>query len=294
MVITIGAPAVNFLQQHRSQLFTSVPAVHTGLEHRRVPTSMLTAKDAVVAVSIDLTEAVGSMLRLVPETTNVVVVIGNSPIEKYWLGEMREAVKPFENRVAFAWFNQLSFEEMLQRAASLPPQSAIFFVLLSVDAAGVAHEESKAIIRLHRVANAPIYTHSDAFFGQGVVGGPLTLVANVGRQAARVAVRILDGEALSDINAPMLAFGPPKFDWRELRRWSISQSSLPTGSEIYFREPGMWEEYRPQIIAAIAAVLLQAVVIALLLIERRRRQLAQIEATNRRREAIRLKPGDHS
>jgi signal transduction histidine kinase/ABC-type uncharacterized transport system substrate-binding protein len=288
LVIAIGAPAVNFLQQHRSQLFPSVPAVHTGLEQRRVPLNSLTSNDAVVAVSIDLAGAVGSMLRVLPETTSVAVVIGNSPIEKYWLGQMREAIQPFENRVAFTWFNELSFEEMLQRAAVLPPRSAIFFVLLSVDAAGVAHEEGKAMARLHAVASAPMFTHSDAFFGQGIVGGPLSIVANVGRQAARVAVRILGGETAGDIKTPPIEFGTPKFDWRELKHWNISESRLPVGSEVHFREPGLWEQYRPQVTAVVAALLLQAVVISWLLVERRRRYFAQAEATSRRREVVRL------
>jgi signal transduction histidine kinase len=288
LIITIGAPAVNFLQQHRSQLFPSVPAVHTGLEQRRVPLDLLTSNDAVVAVSIDLADAVGSMLRVLPETSSVAVVIGNSPIEKYWLGQMREAIQPLENRVAFTWFNELSFEEMLQRAAVLPSRSAIFFVLLSVDAAGVAHEEGKAMARLHAVASAPMFTHSDAFFGQGIVGGPLSIVANVGRRAARVAVRILGGQTAGDITTPPIEFGTPKFDWRELKRWNISESRLPAGSEVHFREPGLWEQYRPQVTAAVAALLLQAVIISWLLVERRRRYFAQAEANNRRREVVRL------
>jgi signal transduction histidine kinase len=288
LVIAIGAPAVNFLQQHRSQLFPSVSAVDTGLEQRRVPVSMLTANDTVVAVSVDLTDAVGSMLRLVPETASVAVVIGNSPTEKYWVGQMREAIRPFENRVAFTWFNELSFEKMLQRAAALPPRSAIFFVLLSIDAAGVAHEESKALVRLHALANAPMFAPSDEFFGQGIVGGPLTTVANVGREAARVAVRILGGEPAANIKTPPIEFGTPKFDWRELKRWNISESRLPVGSEVHFREPGLWEQYRPQVTAVVAALLLQAVVISWLLVERRRRYFAQAEATSRRREVVRL------
>src|SRR5438105_4008635 len=106
LVIAIGAPAVNFLQRHRQGLFPSVPEVYTGLEQRRVPLNALTKNDAVVAVSIDLTGAVGSMLELMPEITSVAVVIGDSPIEKYWLGPMHEAVRPFEDRVAFTWFNE--------------------------------------------------------------------------------------------------------------------------------------------------------------------------------------------
>jgi signal transduction histidine kinase len=288
LIITIGAPAVNFLQRYRSQLVPAVPAVHTGLEQRRIPVSSLGSNDAVVAVAIDLTRTVGSMLRTLPDTTNVAVVIGNSPIEAYWLGQMREAIKPFENNVAFTWFNSLSFEEMLQRAAALPPRSAIFFVLLSVDAAGVSHEEGKAMARLHEVANTPVFTHSDAFFGQGVVGGPLAVVADAGRPAARVAVRILGGEGAGDIKTPPIEFGTPKFDWRELQRWKISERQLPAGSEVHFRAPDLWEQYRPQLTAAVAALLLQAGIISWLLVERRRRHLAQVEASDRRREVVRL------
>jgi signal transduction histidine kinase len=288
LVIAIGAPAANFLQRQRQKLFPSVPAVYTGLEQRRVPFTALTEKDAVVAVSIDLPGAIGSMLRLLPETTSVAVVIGNSPIEKYWLGQMREAVQPYEGRATFTWFNELSLEEMLQRAATLPPRTTIFFVLLSVDASGVAHEEGKALARLREVANAPMFSHSDAFFGQGIVGGPLTIIANVGRQAASVAVRILDGESPGAINTPPLQFGTPKYDWRELQRWNISERQLPAGSEIHFRPASPWEQYRWQIVAGLAALLLQAAIITWLVVEHRRRSVAEGEAESRRREVVRL------
>src|ERR1700730_8621980 len=119
---------------------------------------------------------------------------------------MREAIQLFTNRVAFTWFNELSFEDMLKYAAVLPPRSTIFFVLLSVDTAGVEDEEGKALARLHAVDHAPMFNPSDAFFGQGIVGGPLSIVANVGRQAASVAVRILSGEAPGGIKTPPIEF----------------------------------------------------------------------------------------
>jgi len=288
LVITIGGPAVNFFQQNRQKLFPSVPAVYTGLEHRRVPLNALTANDAVVAVSLDLAGAIKNMLRVLPETTNIAVVIGNSPIEKYWLEQMREAFQPFESRVAFTWFDELSLEEMLERTAVLPPRSAIFFGLLLVDAVGVTHEEGKALARLHAVANAPMFSHTDAFFGRGIVGGPLSIVADVGRQAARVAVRIMNGEAPGAIKTPPIEFGTPKFDWRELQRWNISESRLPAGSQVYFRPPGIWEQYRSQVTVGVAALLIQAMIISWLIFERRRRYFAEAEANSRRREVVRL------
>jgi hypothetical protein len=91
LVVAIGAPAANFWQRHRQNLLPSVPAVYIGLEQRRVPVDALTQNDAVIAVSIDIAGAVDSMLRLLPGTTSVAVVLGNSPIEKYWLGQVPPA-----------------------------------------------------------------------------------------------------------------------------------------------------------------------------------------------------------
>ena len=108
-------------------------------------------------------------------------------------------IKPLANRIALTWYNDLSFEDILKHAAALPPQSAIFWELMVVDAAGVSHEEGRALASLHAVANAPIFSYTDAFFGREIVGGPHVPVLEAGRKAAEVAVRILGGEKAGDI-----------------------------------------------------------------------------------------------
>jgi signal transduction histidine kinase len=288
LIVTIAAPAASFFQRHRQQLFPSTPMLITALEQRRVALTALTPNDTVVATTIDFAGAVENILRVLPETANIAVVIGDSPIERYWVEQIRDELKPFNDRIVFTWLNDLSLDQMIERVAALPPRSAIFFGILSVDAAGVPHEEAKALRELHAAANAPIFSYGDAFFGDGIVGGPLGSIENVGRQAAGVAVRILGGEAPGSIKTAPIGFVTPKFDWRELQRWNISESRLPAGSEVHFREPGLWEQYRPQATAVVAALLLQAVIISWLLVERRRRYFAQAEASNRRRQVVRL------
>src|SRR6516225_9539837 len=51
-------------------------------------------------------------------------------------------------------------------------------------------------------------------------------------------------------------------------------------SEIRFRPPGMWEQYRGQILAAFAALVVQTVLIGWLVYEHRRRSLAEIQSRN--------------
>ena len=215
-------------------------------------------------------------------------MIGNSPIEQFWLEQIRNEVRPHTTRVGFTWFNDVSFEEMLKRSAALPPKSAIFFFLLSVDATGVSHQESKSFASIRAAANAPIFSYIDTNFGSGIVGGPLILTNDVAHQAAGVAKRILDGETAGAIKTSPVGPGIPKFDWRELQRWSINESRLPPGSEVHFRVPSMWEQYRLQMIGGIAVVIFQSGLIAWLLIEHRRRYSAELEATDRRREVIHL------
>jgi signal transduction histidine kinase len=288
LIVTIAAPAASFFQRHRQQLFPSTPMLITALEQRRVALTALTANDTVVATTIDFAGVVENILRVLPEMANIAVVIGDSPIERYWVEQIRDELKPFNDRIVFTWLNDLSLDQMIKRVAALPSRSAIFFGILSVDAAGVPHEEAKALRELHAAANAPIFSYGDAFFGDGIVGGPLGSIENVGRQAAGVAVRILGGEAPGSFKTAPIGFVTPKFDWRELQRWNISESRLPEGSEVHFRDPGLWEQYRPQVTAVVAALLLQAVIISWLLVERRRRYFAQAEATSRRREVVRL------
>ena len=76
------------------------------------------------------------------------------------------------------------------------------------------------------------------------------------RPTAAVAVRMLGGEKASGIKVPPIEFSTPKYDWRQLQRWNISESRLPPGSEILFREPTVWERYSWQIALIIAVVLL--------------------------------------
>ena len=286
LIMTIGGPAARFFQQNRQRLFPSVPALYAALEQRISPDAPAT--DAMVSVSIDIFGIFDQILKLVPETTNVAVVIGSSPIEKRWLEEMRKILQPFTERVTITYFNELSLEEILGRVASLPPRSIIIYGQMLVDAAGVVHEGGRAMDRIYAVANAPMFSDQDTFFGKGIVGGRMAVIADVGRRTAGVAVRILAGELPGSIKTPPIGAGSPRYDWRELQRWHVSESQLPPGSEVLFRVPSVWEHYRPQLAAGMAAILLQAGIISWLLVERRRRHLAQAEASNRRREVVRL------
>jgi C4-dicarboxylate-specific signal transduction histidine kinase len=111
-------------------------------------------------------------------------------------------------------------------------------------------------------------------------------VLDTGRQTAAAAVRIFGVENAGDIRITPIEFATPKFDWREMQRWGISESRLPPGSTIYFREPTAWDQYRVLILAILAALLAQSALISWLIFEHRRRHLAEVQSRNAMTELI--------
>ena len=141
LVVPFGAPAMNFLQRHRERLLLDVPILFSAFDRRHLRDVSLGANTTAVSVNLDLRGIVENILHVLPRTTTIAVVIGNSPLEKFWLTELRQELQPFTNRVQFIWLNELSFESMRKRLAALPPNSAIFYAPLLVDAAGIPYDQ---------------------------------------------------------------------------------------------------------------------------------------------------------
>jgi C4-dicarboxylate-specific signal transduction histidine kinase len=90
-------------------------------------------------------------------------------------------------------------------------------------------------------------------------------------------LRILNGESASNIPVSRVP-STLIFEWPALQRWKIGESDLPAGSEIRFRQFGIWEQYWAYILAAVGAIIIQAALIGWLLLERRRRRTAEVLA----------------
>jgi signal transduction histidine kinase len=284
LIVAIGAPATAFIQRQRDQLFPDTPAVFTAIEQRRLKSLGLTLNDAVIAVALDFRFLFESFLKISPDTKTVAVVNGHSPNELFWRDEIQKELRSLENRIDIRWYDNLSFQDILKQTASLPPHSAIFWNTMVVDATGAVYEGDRALTTLYATANAPIFTHDYAFFGREVVGGPMLSARALSKEAGAVAVRILGGEKPSSIKIEPMGFDAPKYDWRELRRWDISENRLPPGSEIYFREPTVWDKYGWQLSAGLALILFQGAMISGLLFEHRRRQTAEVQLRQRMTE----------
>ena len=287
LVVTIGSPAGRFLAKNRNRLFPRTPVLYSSMDRRILTTlDALKSNAAYVGTSLDIAGFGRDIFQLVPDTTNLVVVIGASALEQYWAHAFRDGLASFTNRAQLTFLNHLSFEQMQQQAARLPPRSFIFLVLMIQDADGVMLNEDEVLQRLREAANAPINSIWRSQLGSGIVGGRLYDAEAIGVQSARVAVRILNGEPASAIPPWVGSADRPQYDWRELRRWDIPESRLPAGSIVRFREPTFWQQYSGRVIIVLSILLGGLMLILGLttnLIRRRQAELALIKSEDQYR-----------
>ncbi|HEY7297272.1 MAG TPA: PAS domain S-box protein [Xanthobacteraceae bacterium] len=275
LIVPIGAPAAFFMHRHRTQLFPATPMMVTGADLRRIPGAALTENDTAVVFDLDLRALVTNILQTRPKTTDLAVAVGNSPVERFWAAELEPVFQVFAAHLNIDWFNQLTFSEMLGRAAKMPPRSAILWTLVSKDVAGVPYMQDRALDAIRQVASVPVFGIGDYQLGRGIVGGPLLPTQAMGEQAAGVAIRILKGEKPADIRSPPLKFSVPTYDWRELRRWGISEALLPGGSVVQFREPSLWVQYRWPFALIAVTLVAQGLIIFYMVFQNRRLRAAE-------------------
>ena len=294
LVVTIGAPAGIFAANYRDRLFPETPILYATLDRRLLPPGALDNNATYIGQVYEIPGFIEDMLQIAPATKNIEVIVGATPLEHHWQEVFEKAAEPLAGRVKFTYYSDLSFDQMKKRVSELPPDSYIFFLLLLRDAAGVTLNADEALQRLHAVANAPINSIFNHQLGLGIVGGRLHPSDRVGKEAAQVAIRILHGEPASSFPPRFVERLPPRYDWRELKRWKINEKLLPPGSTVLFREPTVWQRYRAWIIAGFSIFILQGLLITGLvanLVKRHRaeRSLTQAEGeARRRREQINL------
>jgi PAS domain S-box-containing protein len=295
LIVPVGWAGVQFAARHRERLFPDTPVLAVGSQPRLVPPGFLQSNATLVTQRVDLPGMVEDILQMQPQSANIAIVFGSSALENFWVNECRREFQPFTNRVRFTWLNGLSLEQVLERCAALPPRSFILHGLFVVGADGVPCGKNEAIRRLHEIANAPLFAYYASEFGLGSVGGRLYQDSEVGTQGAHIAIRILRGESPKIIPPRVLEAATPVYDWRELQRWGISETRLPAGSIIQFRQQGFWELYRWPIAGMLLICLLQIALIIGLLVSRANRRREEAMATliaDISSKFVNLLPGD--
>ena len=271
VVIAMGDIPYQFLDRYRDVSFRDTPVVFFTQQSppRRI------ANSTGVTAGFNFKDTLDLAIRLQPDARHVFVISGARGVNRLYETAAREQFRPFDSRLEFTYLTGLPTLELERRLAMLPDHSIAYYLVVDRDGANQNYHPLDYIDRLTAVANAPVYCWVDSAMDHGIVGGSLKDQTAQAQAVGALAVRILKGERADSIAVSTPDLNVRQVDWRQLRRWGISEARVPQGTVVKFREPSAWDRYRGYILSAAALVFAQSVLIAALLVQRERRRRAE-------------------
>ena len=214
-------------------------------------------------------------LALFPQTRRVVLVADAEGSQATLPAQLAEALTSLHRDLEIEDTSALPYEAMLQRIATLPPDSLILLATYFKDGTGRPFVPVEVAAAVARRANVPALGLFDVHIEAGLMGGSVVTSAAVGRRAGEVGFDLLRG-APADGDASLRVPPQPMFDWTQLQRWGADPAKLPADTLFLHRPRTLWSEYRDFVLAAVAIILvLSALLLALTYQNRQRKQAEQ-------------------
>jgi len=274
MIVAAFPNPFRFVLRTRDELWPGTPVVVCGVDEGSVRDLKLPPGFAILTIRFDMEGTLRAARTLLPDTRHVALVGGASSVEQSYHDMIRQAVAKAGD-LDIIDLTRLPIADVLARVSSLPEHTVIVLSSYQVDGAGRRFYGTDVVPHIASAANRPAFTQVALALGQGAVGGSVIDFEDIGRDAGRMAVRMLRGEAAPSAPVPSFATSVPRFDGRQLARWNLDEQRLPEDSQVIFRQPTLWREYRWHVVSAVALIGAQAALIVMLLVQRRRRREAQ-------------------
>ena len=275
-IVTIGPRALEYGMRLRASLWPAVPVVFAAVPEEMAPNPSLGVTGTTV--QMNLASLVKASRMLDPNLKRFAIVGDHLDAHPHYYPYSKE-LPIYSRQLEFIDLTGLTIRKVRERVAALPDHTTILYIGINADSEGM-YVAADVLPLIAETANRPIVVDAETYFGGGATGGLLVSPEQIGQTAGRLALQIIQGESPSNIPVTQGAPPRPVFDWRQLQKWNISEDRLPPGSDVRFRQPSAWQQYKSHILAATALVFFQSALIVLLLGEHRRRHSAEIATRN--------------
>ena len=270
LVIAVMTPSLEFAVRYRDTVFPGVPIVFMSIS-TPLPEKMWPGVTGVES-PLGVPEIIDLALRLHPDTEAIAVISNVTGVDNDWLLAERAALLRYRDKVKEIDLVGPPSPELLQKVAALPPHTVVLFQLFPQDADQLAFGAFDVLAAVAQ--RLPTYSILP-LLDRGAIGAATYDATNDAVLAGQLAARVLAGERADHIPVVQNSHVLVSVDWRQLRRWNIPESALPSGTRVLNREPTLWQRYWKYIIAASAVMIVQCLLIVGLLWQRARKQRAE-------------------
>ncbi|MEN6485715.1 MAG: PAS domain S-box protein, partial [Syntrophobacteraceae bacterium] len=283
LIVAVSSGALDFLAEQCEDFFPGAPVLtvlvpDSGVDWKGAPRSIIQMYSYR-----DVEGTLRHAFDLFPKTRRLIVVNGAENRQNISPAQIAVALARLKRNIDVEYTGDLTYEEMLRRVTSPPPDTIILFGTYFSDRTGKSFIPVEVATTLAQRAAAPVFGLYDIFVPRGLIGGSVVDDLEFGKRAGEVAFDYLQGSLAPDrLTTIVEDVFTPVFNWRQIERWGGDVSRLPENSVFLYRPVSLWEQYKTPILSVALVFLLQVTLIAALLAQDRRRR--KVEQTLRASE----------
>jgi signal transduction histidine kinase len=272
VIVPMSAVARDFALASRERLSPEARIVAFERPEDALTAGVLPRDFTYVTRDSRLEETVALACRLFPGSKRI-CLLGQSEIHPVAMARFDASVRRIaeERGLEYVPLVDMGLSDLRHQLLELPADSVVIYQGYWKDELGKTYFPAEILQSLCQESKAPVFGLIDTHVGQGTVGGACRVLDAIGGAVGRLVAASREQPVPPPVNVPLVTM----LDDRALRRFRVPASRIPVGSRVLFREPRLWDRYRPQLIAAGAVLALQSLLIVALVTQSRRRRRAE-------------------
>ena len=257
-VVAFGEPALAFALEYRKDLFPGAYLIFAGAQGYNGSSIKGQERIAGIIEGSEIAETLQAMLQLHPVSKNVLIVLGNPDTGNGTCKDLDEQILPFQKKLSIRVLRNANMSQVLSDVQAVGSNGLILCAARNLEQGGRMINASEATAEICSHSSVPVWGLWEFQLGHGIVGGELASGRVQGTNAAALAVSVLKGGNPPDPPIIQESSDALEFDLQQLKRFGLSQGSLPEGSVLVNAEPSFFEK-NSSLITAFATMLLSIV-----------------------------------
>lgn len=294
-IIVADDNALSFALEYQQDLFPESPIVFLGVNDINLALHQ-NANPYITGVieAVSMQETLELILKLHPSVQRIVALVDDLPSGQGDLKHFYQFEKAFPS-VTFSELSlvELTFDAFTEQLKTIGENDVILLLSAYQDTTGktLLFHDSLELIRKN--LGRPIYHLWQHGIGQGVLGGKVISHRQQGIAAAEIVLEIFAGKPVDEI--PVSGESPNHylFDYKEMTRFGVKQSSLPVDSLVYNEPQSFYRIHRTAIwilLTVFSALSLLIMAMFINILQRKATERALGESEERLRELIEQSP----
>ncbi|WP_169727813.1 ABC transporter substrate binding protein [Desulfovibrio inopinatus] len=247
VILTADDNALQFVLQHREELFPHTPLVFCGVNNQKLALSLSGAENITgVIEAVSMKDTINTMLSLQPKLKTIYAIVDSTPSGQADLIAYKQLRHSHPNTLLeMLSLQDLTWDEFGERLRALKMSDALLLLSAYRDKNGVTKSFEESLDWIVSHAPVPTFHLWEHGINRGLIGGKVISQFEQGKLAAQLALDILH-----DIPAkehPVIEGDKANryfFDYAVLDRFDIDPSLLPSDTIFLNRPHTIWEEYK--------------------------------------------------